>query len=1782
MNEEPYLSKQQLDLEQQTELNTQILINGRILYPSPIYYTFSCKNCKTVIKKEKRCLKQEDIGNCYNCNTQYKNYIGTMSKNKFDDFSCILQKSIFTEINLILSKDYKEYEQSIQNIKFNQGHDNRNNNKIINNDDDDYYKQLKYYENLKEQIINSSQFNMIYNLFIDEFQQKISKNVNEIIDNGLNAYLEMNPTNFQKFLKINFFKYNNNEEEEKEEQQELIVAEEEWNNTVETQNNNTRLHQTSLLLDIEKDLNLEDMNLGTNLETIVEISNNDNDNNEGDELVDIMKEQEYSLPLITNNNNNNKYSVIHEEYENNLRIAMIKQKEEEEEASKINDIIANNNNRNYIETDCLSTKDKQINKLIAKQLTLNDKEQQIIKEQSKEKQTIFETEYKRHLKYFTDNNHLFNEQELIALKILNDNQFKAKLPIYCFKSKIIDKIQQSKVTLIVSETGSGKTTQIIQYCLQLNNNNNKNNNFSIFCSQPRKISCISVSQRVQLEINNQALFSVEAFNQIQNEIICGNSQLNFISEAVLLDELIKDPYLKNISILILDEAHERSLNLDIILFLLKFYTLKRDNFKLIITSATIDFQQLEHYFCEFNQSTIFCTEIANKIRMEYWNTNTITVYNYLSTTLQFSQLLLESLIKEMFYQDLLSEENEEKINLNREIDYTQTQTILIFLPEVRSIRSLKLYLQSYFEYYVNKGYLYIFELFGSLSYEEQYNIVNFSGNNNNNNNNDINMNKFIKVIISTNVAETSITIKNCNFVIDSGLHKSRKYNYNTRMLEDKIEFISKDSANQRAGRVGRISVGVCYRLYSQQIYEQMDDFRISEINRVNICYMVLKLIYFGIKNVLEVQLIEQPDYNDLILATNDLICLKAIKQTEDNNYNNNNSNNSNNDIYGDDKMDVCITSFGKWLYEMQIEPFYGRVIYDVINKYDKGIEETISVIANISTGDNIIYMAKNNSDNSNNSNDQGQQEEYAVSFIEYDNNYNTNDLTEHLISNFTKKIINNVILQYDNNNNNNNNNNNHDDDNDDNNGNNDNYVYRNSNDNQIVNNYFENLNSLADYYEIFKILSNVFNKNNFIFNNKIAGLGDTMMNLFLFRQYNNIRCLYHFNKSNSNSNNYYYNKYNVISNCYKCQLTKRVFCYHFELNLKHFTIAVSIQDHLTKLLKNDQTYFNCNKGFKNTLTEKYENEISYWLLIYICLYSKNYFKCITDPTSILSELKSNDNNVDFSFMLSEIELQYKKLYVEVIGKVLFRVYSDNTAFLPKVVYDKECSNIQNKNQMEYNNNNNYNNTNVLFYIRVKDEARCKVFSRSLYASYNYCHYYYHQQNKLENNHIMIFAIQIVKNYNEVILKNVNPVFTEMLSSSTTKKNNNNSFIFCEAFLKEMYLTKQFYIFKISNIGIHLYNFIVKKIKQIEEYEENNIISETKLSKILKYESSELYFISDQKEYLQYKNTFVMFVEEEKNIIQNKTIEDIGYLNNGCLLLKLGNGLNIKNIDYSKNQNIYEIIFNDAMSTKLTNENTLKSKLLKNNYRYFKINVYRSRMFLTFFNLIDAEIFIKKLKDDLKMSNLFYLKLIDDNFNNVLSAENNNFSNNNLLIENEKKFLTMIVPTNATENQIIQKIEEYGDLDSFTCRSMSKGKLVCFTMKQYKSTQYILENFQKHYDEVGLWSDVKCNLQNTRIDINRKHLADKDYLNELDLYCKQNEIVYEKFNEYKINVKDTNRIILEKLNLFLSPDKIDVSEFYLNEMKINCKETFYSQLNLNFKQFCSLYKVYLEVFYYLKK
>lgn len=456
------------------------------------------------------------------------------------------------------------------------------------------------------------------------------------------------------------------------------------------------------------------------------------------------------------------------------------------------------------------------------------------------------------------------------------------LPVYEQKERILETLKHNQVIVVQSPTGSGKTTQIPVILHEAGYSING----IIAVTQPRRIAAISVSEFIskQLGTSYPGLVGYKMRFEDKTDL---TTRIKIMTDGILLQEMKLDPLMKKYSVIMVDEAHERSLNIDFVLGLLKRVLKVRTDLKIIVSSATMNAEKFSTYFDGCPIVTI--DTITYPVTIIY-DPPTIPAS---TNTLTAQEALLSKIAN----------------TIERILSNKTDGDILVFLPGEKSIKDC-----------VNKLYhspfsrkIQIIPLYGRLPKEEQEKVFEpapFSRK---------------KVIISTNIAETSVTIDGITSVIDSGLAKLNFYNprtYTSSLIETPI---SKASCNQRRGRAGRTQPGTCYRLYQKKDYETRESYTAEEIFRTDLSEVVLRMAELGITDFETFDFISQPSKEAIPGAVETLKLLKALNN------------------------DNTLSNIGNMMVLFPLAPRVSRIIVESILHYPNVLEEVLIASSFLST-----------------------------------------------------------------------------------------------------------------------------------------------------------------------------------------------------------------------------------------------------------------------------------------------------------------------------------------------------------------------------------------------------------------------------------------------------------------------------------------------------------------------------------------------------------------------------------------------------------------------------------------------------------------------------------------------------------------------------------------------------------------------------------------------------------------------------------------------------------------
>nr|XP_022327385.1 putative pre-mRNA-splicing factor ATP-dependent RNA helicase DHX16 [Crassostrea virginica] len=460
------------------------------------------------------------------------------------------------------------------------------------------------------------------------------------------------------------------------------------------------------------------------------------------------------------------------------------------------------------------------------------------------------------------------------------------LPVYPFKQDLIDAIREHQVLIIEGETGSGKTTQIPQY---LHHAGFTKNDMKIGCTQPRRVAAMSVAARVAEEmgfkLGNEVGYSIR-FEDCTSE----RTMIKYMTDGMLLREFLGEPDLASYSVMIIDEAHERTLHTDVLFGLVKDIARFRPDLKLLISSATLDAEKFSEFF---DDAPIF--RIPGR-RFP------VDIYYTKAPEADYLDAAVVSVLQ---------------------IHVTQPSgDILVFLTGQEEIETANEMLQERTKKLGSKiKELMILPIYANLPSDMQSKIF------------EPTPPGARKVVLATNIAETSLTIDGIKYVIDPGFCKQNSYNARTGMESLIVTPISKASSNQRAGRAGRVSAGKCFRLYTAWAYKhELEDNTVPEIQRTNLGNVVLLLKSLGINDLIHFDFMDPPPHETLVLALEQLYALGALNHRGE------------------------LTKLGRKMAEFPVDPMLSKCI--LASEQYKCAKEILSICAMLSVNNAVFYRPK--------------------------------------------------------------------------------------------------------------------------------------------------------------------------------------------------------------------------------------------------------------------------------------------------------------------------------------------------------------------------------------------------------------------------------------------------------------------------------------------------------------------------------------------------------------------------------------------------------------------------------------------------------------------------------------------------------------------------------------------------------------------------------------------------------------------------------------------------------
>lgn len=454
--------------------------------------------------------------------------------------------------------------------------------------------------------------------------------------------------------------------------------------------------------------------------------------------------------------------------------------------------------------------------------------------------------------------------------------YPASLPISVRAGEIVEAIRRHQVVVVAGETGSGKTTQLPKMCLEAG----LGQRARVGCTQPRRVAATSISRRVAEELDEEWGRGVGCKIRFSDHVRPETS-VKFMTDGILLAEIQGDPLLAEYEAIIIDEAHERSLNIDFLLGYLQTLLARRDDLKLIITSATID---TERFARAFGGAPVI--EVSGRM---------------FPVEVRYSPL------------DEHAEEEGEITYIDAAanviagiLDESTGGDILVFMPGERDIKETCDLLNARHE-----DYLEVVPLFGRLGAADQHRIFAPGPRR--------------RVVVATNIAETSLTVPRIRYVVDTGLARLSRYHPGTRSNRLPIEPVSQSSANQRKGRCGRVEDGICIRLYSEQDFNARRPYTEPEIQRSDLADVILRMKAHRLGEIETFPFIDPPGPAAITAAYGLLQELGALDEQRE------------------------LTPLGRDLSRLPVDPAIGRMILEA--RREGGLSDVLVIAAGLSIQD---------------------------------------------------------------------------------------------------------------------------------------------------------------------------------------------------------------------------------------------------------------------------------------------------------------------------------------------------------------------------------------------------------------------------------------------------------------------------------------------------------------------------------------------------------------------------------------------------------------------------------------------------------------------------------------------------------------------------------------------------------------------------------------------------------------------------------------------------------------
>ncbi|KAM4796590.1 ATP-dependent RNA helicase DHX33 [Rhinophrynus dorsalis] len=463
------------------------------------------------------------------------------------------------------------------------------------------------------------------------------------------------------------------------------------------------------------------------------------------------------------------------------------------------------------------------------------------------------------------------------------------LPIYQARAQVIGQLRQLDSAVIIGETGSGKTTQIPQYLYEARIGHQG----IIGVTQPRRVAAISLATRVSEEKKTD-LSKLVGYTVRFEDVTSEETKIKFLTDGMLLREAIGDPLLRKYSVVILDEAHERTIHTDVLFGVVKSAQKKRKELgklplKIIIMSATMDVDLFSQYF---NKAPVLYLEgRQHPIQIFY--------------TKQPQSDYLQAALVTIF-------------QVHQEAP--ASHDILVFLTGQEEIEAMTKTCRDIAKHLPDGcPQVTVMPLYASLPHSQQLRVFQSAPKDHR------------KIILSTNIAETSITIAGIKYVVDTGMVKAKKYSPESGLEVLAVQRVSKAQAWQRAGRAGREDSGICYRLYTEDEFEKLENMTVPEIQRCNLASVVLQLLVLKVPNILTFDFMSKPSPDSMRAALDQLDLLGAVERKDDK---------------------IILTPLGKKMAAFPLEPKFSKTI--LLSPKFHCAEEILTIVSLLSV-DSVLH-----------------------------------------------------------------------------------------------------------------------------------------------------------------------------------------------------------------------------------------------------------------------------------------------------------------------------------------------------------------------------------------------------------------------------------------------------------------------------------------------------------------------------------------------------------------------------------------------------------------------------------------------------------------------------------------------------------------------------------------------------------------------------------------------------------------------------------------------------------